>query len=119
MRVIRTRRARATQDEQSRKSVLGHVEHLRSIGEAFIRAADTYVTEHQISDAESDWQTDFSRNISEAGKEFHRAIAESSVRVQDIFFGTSEDVAESEAPPIQRPVAKSRRPRTRSDTEES
>jgi hypothetical protein len=91
------RTVRETRAATAKRGVLAHIELVRSFGEALIRAADTYVTQHRISEAESDWRDDFPANLAEANKEFHRALAESMNRVSETFFGRSGETDEFEA----------------------
>lgn len=93
------RTAREDRAATAKRGVLAHIELVRSFGDALIRAADTYLEEHRISEAESDWREDFPANIGESNKEFHRALAESMNRVSDVFFGRRGETDEYEAAP--------------------
>lgn len=68
------------------------MEHVRSLGEALTSAAATYTTEHKVSENVTDWRDEFSRNLSEAVKEFHRTLSASSRRVSDVYFGEDDEV---------------------------
>jgi hypothetical protein len=83
-----------SQNELARRAALGHVQHLKSFGQALTKAAETYVTEHNASEAASDWRDDFRRNLGEANKEFHRSLAAESKKVADVYFGEAEPVVE-------------------------
>lgn len=92
------RAVRESRDAAAKRGVLSHMELVRSFGEALIRAADTFVTQQRISEAESDWRDDLPFNIGEANREFHRALGESMNRVSEVFFGRStDDTADFEA----------------------
>lgn len=86
-----TRRSRESQEEVARRTVLANMEHIRSIGEALVRAADTYSTEHKAADASGDWRDDFARNLDEAIKEFHRSLAASAKRVADVYYSSDRE----------------------------
>jgi hypothetical protein len=90
--VRRSQRYRSSEDE-SKRTILAHVEHLRSIGEALTRAADTYMAGHNASQAESEhgWREDLAINIGDAIDEFHRSLAEVPRRTLDRYLAEDED----------------------------
>lgn len=71
-------------------SILAHAEHIRTIGEAFVKAGETYKVKHSASDKEDSWLKDLPRNILEASKDLHGSIFESPKRVYDIYRQTIE-----------------------------
>lgn len=69
----------------SQTTVLAHVEHVKSIAEAFAKAGETYKAKHEASDKEDTWIEDLPRNLFEASIDLHEAIFESPKRVFDIY----------------------------------
>lgn len=95
MTVRRKQRYRSA-EEESKRSILAHMEHLRSIGEALTRAVDTYMAGHNASQAESEhgWREDLAMNLGDAVDEFHRSLAEVPRRTLDTYLaGEDEDQA--------------------------
>lgn len=90
-----TSKANASQNELARRGVLAHAEHVKSLSEALSKAVDTYLLGHTASDAVADWRDEFSKNVSEASKEFHRTLARSSKKVADVYFGEDEPSVET------------------------
>jgi hypothetical protein len=69
---------------------MGHMQHLKSFGVALSKAAETYISQHQSSEASADWRDDFGRNLEEANKEFHRTLAAEASKVADVYYGETE-----------------------------
>jgi hypothetical protein len=88
----------ASQNELGRRGVLAHAEHLKSFSEALTKAVDTYLIGHTLSEATTDWRDEFTNNISEASKEFHRSLAKSSRKVADVYFGEDEPSVGTKTP---------------------
>jgi len=84
--VARKSRYRSSEEEQ-RRGILSHMEHLRSLGEALTRAVDTYTAGHNASLAESEngWREDLTVNLGDAADEFHKSLAEVPRRVTDVY----------------------------------
>jgi hypothetical protein len=78
---------RESPEDLAKRGVLAHMEHLRALGEALIKAVNTYIAAHQASEATSDWRDDFASNVAEATREFHRSLSASSKAVVDTYFG--------------------------------
>jgi hypothetical protein len=78
---------RVSRDDADERAVQAHTEHVRSLGAALTRAADTFMTQHRASELESDWRDDLGRNVAEAIKQFHNDVADTSTRVHDINSG--------------------------------
>ena len=96
--VTKPRRAakpRETADDAARRAVLAHMEHVRSVGQALVTAAGTYLSAHKAAEADGRWDDEFSQNVEQASREFHRALANSSTRAYDIYFGRDDGEAES------------------------
>jgi hypothetical protein len=100
-------RDRATVDKAADRTVRAHIEHVKSLSAALNKAADTYLAEHQLSEAEGRWEEDFAANVAEASREFHRTLADSSKRVSDIYFGQEE--SESVVEPVKTAEERPRR----------
>src|SRR5262249_35177548 len=87
----KTRRRRESQEQLARRSMQAHMEHIRAVGQALMKAVDRFAAEEKISDAEGDWEADLGRNITEARREFHRVLTESSRKVNEIYFAEEEE----------------------------
>jgi hypothetical protein len=85
-----SRKAVVTQAELARRGVLGHAQHLRSLGQALAKAAETYLVQHKVSEGTSDWRDDFAANLDKANREFHRTLAAEAQKVADVYFGEAE-----------------------------
>jgi hypothetical protein len=85
---VATRRTRfRSSEEEARRSALAHVEHVRSLGEALTKAANTYIAGQEASQAESEngWREDLATNLGDAVDEFHRSLAEAPKRILDVY----------------------------------
>ena len=90
-------RGNESQAEMARRGVLGHIQHLKSFGEAITKAADTYLTGHKASEAASDWRDNLPQNLADANREFHRTLAAEAKTVADVYFGDTEPTVDKPA----------------------
>lgn len=80
----RTRKSTGFLEDTARRGILAHMEHLRSIGEAFSGSANTYFREHNASESGEGWLEEFPKNLSLAARELHRTLFETPRKVHDI-----------------------------------
>jgi hypothetical protein len=97
-----TTKGSPSQVELARRGALGHVQHLKSFGQALAKAADTYIVGHKASEASADWRDDFAANVGEASKEFHRTMAAEAKKVADVYFGEAEPTTETKHVPTKK-----------------
>jgi len=93
MPTTRSGKTRESPAEAGSRGILAHMEHLKAVGQALTKAADTYIAAHRASDLEGDWRDDLDQNLAKASRELHRTLSAGSRKVVDVYFG-EEDLDE-------------------------
>lgn len=80
-------------DEDAKRGVLAHMEHLRTLGEALTKAVDSYMAGHQAAEAEGGegWKEDLQSNVADAANEFHRSVAEAPKKVLETYLADEDE----------------------------
>jgi len=84
--------------EETSKHVLAHMECHKAISESFIKAIDTYISEHNMSEEEDGWFKDFPNNAFKAAKEFLRSFSKEPQKAFDKYFKEEEEEGCCEEP---------------------
>ena len=82
--------------EETSKHVLAYIECHKAISESFIKATDTYISEHNMSEEEDGWSKDLPNNAFKAAKEFLRCLSKEPQKAFDKYFKEPEEESEEE-----------------------
>ncbi len=85
-----TKKSKGLLKDMSRRGFPAHVEHHKTISDAFTKVLDTYISKQTISEKEDRWEKDLPSNTFDAAKELFHSLSRAPQQVYKKYFEEEE-----------------------------